>query len=156
MYADLPAASAAPLGEPRYGFVFDGLPMVLGPGVLTELVDDLALYPVPRSHPGLAGVLNLRGTIVPVFSPLSARSARHSIHPQQRRALVLGQGTQRAGLLLDTLPQLLHLHAPQSAVPPLAGPYAACSTSSWAASGHSGTPLWWEMDLAALLQLLAA
>lgn len=96
-------------GELRYGFEVGGLKLVPAAGVLTEMVAEARVFPVPKAAPGLAGVINLRGTIVPLLDRRATPREQQHIRPFVYRALVLDRDDHRIGLLLDGMPQLLAL-----------------------------------------------
>jgi chemotaxis signal transduction protein len=154
MTTETPGQPAAPEGELRYGFRLAGLQLVPAARVLTELVGDAQVYPVPRGPAALAGVINLHGTIVPLFDPALIGRPRPDIRPSRRLALVFDRDEQRAGLLVDAAPELLRLVPAGPARAP-SGPLAASVRRAWqAAEGAADT--WWEFDHRAAFAWLAA
>lgn len=139
-------------GELRYGFEVAGLRMVPAARVLTELVAEARVFPVPKAASGLAGVINLRGTIVPLLDRRGApREARH-IRPFAHRALVFDREDHRVGLLLDGMPQLLALvPADEGLALPHAGAteegasLLAFLTKPWARVDQPDE-IWWEFN----------
>jgi hypothetical protein len=152
-HAEQPPASA---GEPRYGFHFAGLALVPAARVLTELVADAQVFPVPRAPAALAGVINLHGTIVPLFDARLVGQPRPDIRPTRQLALVFDRDEQRAGLLVAAAPQLLRLApAPQAQRP--AGLLQGSLRQAWEHRAGADAPpsLWWEFDHRAAFALLA-
>lgn len=149
----LPEPGEVPAGSARYGFECAGLLLVPPAGMLTELVAQAPVFPVPRSVSALVGVLNLHGHIVPVLDPDRIGHARLNLQPAPQRVLVFGRGDQRIGVRLKGMPQLLQLSpGPTIALRPQ-GVLTRFLTHAW-------TPLdrphqvWWEFDpLAALAHL---
>ncbi len=151
------SAPEAPRGELRYGFVFGGLRLVPASRVLTELVADAAIFAVPGAPPALAGVINLHGTIVPVFDAERLDSPRADLRPQRHDALVFDRDEQRVGLLLGAQPQLLTLQPAEGAVEMPAGLLATSLRRAWReppTAGGDGA-VWWEFDHHAAFALLA-
>jgi purine-binding chemotaxis protein CheW len=104
-------------GELRYGFEVAGLKLLPAAGVLTEMVAEARVFPVPKAAPNLAGVINLRGTIVPLLDRRAVPREAGHIRPFVCRALVLDRDDHRVGLLIDNMPQLLALMPLASASP---------------------------------------
>lgn len=145
-------------GELRYGFVVGGLHLVPAQRVLTEMIAQARIFPVPRSAPGLAGVTNLRGTIVPLLDRRETRRGAPSIQPFTHRALVFDRDESRVGLLLDTQPELLSLVPAPVDTPRPASPLSAFLTRPWAQLDQNGQPLgqiWWEFNHRAAFESLA-
>ena len=157
MLAESPDVAAAAEGELRYGFRLAGLLLVPAARVLTELVADAQVFPVPRGPAGLAGVINLHGTIVPLFDPAQGAGPRADIRPTRRLALVFDRDEQRAGLLVDAAPEPVRL-LPAAETHRPAGPLAASLRRAWLQVAAPGTArtLWWEFDHRAAFALLAA
>lgn len=149
-----PRDSASVNGELRYGFVVGGLRLVPAQRVLTEMIAQARIFPVPRSAPGLAGVTNLRGTIVPLLDRREARRGAPSIQPFTHRALVFDRDESRVGLLLDTQPELLSLMPAPDDTPRPASPLSAFLTRPWAQADQNGQ-IWWEFNHRAAFESLA-
>lgn len=143
-------------GELRYGFEVAGMRLVPAAGVLTEMVAEARVFPVPKAAPGLAGVINLRGTVVPLLDRRTqVREAGH-IRPFVHRALVFDRDDHRVGLLLDDMPRLLALLPVDPALAlaesadagagtsPSAG-LKAFLTRPWCRVDQQGE-IWWEFN----------
>lgn len=154
MQPDPSAAPPRPAGELRYGFALGGLLLVPAAGVLTELVDHAQVHPIPRSAAALAGVLNLHGTIVPLFDLAALGRARTDIRPLPRRALVFDREERRAGLLVESLPELVTLVPPELPAAAPAGPLAPFLVRAWAQADRPQRR-WWEIDHRAAFEFLA-
>lgn len=153
-----PTDGSDPWPQRRYGFVWEGWRLVVAAGVLTELVADAQVFPVPRAAPALLGMMNLRGSVVPVFD-VQRLTQGHStdIRPQLRRVLVFGRDTDsRGALVLTGTPELLTLRPPTvgplPAQPPAGrlSPFLRCA---WQAS-ELPESLWWELDHHAVFHFL--
>jgi chemotaxis signal transduction protein len=141
-------------GELRYGFVVGGLPLVPAHRVLTEMIAQARVFPVPRSAPGLAGVTNLRGTIVPLLDRREKRRGAANIRPFTHRALVFDRDESRVGLLLDNQPELLSLMPAPDDTPMPASPLSAFLTRAWVRVDQGGQ-IWWEFNHRAAFESLA-
>ena len=88
----------------RFGFELLGIKLVPAEGVLTELVADTPVFPIPKSAASLVGLTSLRGSLVPLFDPALIGRTSPDIRPQQRLVLVFGRDDDRAGVLVDAAP----------------------------------------------------
>ena len=138
----------------RYGFRVAGLQLVPAARVLTEMVAQARAYPVPKAAAALAGVINLRGTIVPLFDPQAVDQSIQDIRPTQRRAMVFGHEDERAGLVLALDPELLTLVAPPVNPPRPDSPLADFLVRPWVQSDDA-LQIWWELDHHAAFKYLA-
>jgi chemotaxis signal transduction protein len=132
-------------GELRYGFEVGGLRLVPAAGVLTEMVAEARVFPIPKAAGALSGVLNLRGTIVPLFDLQTLAQVAADIRPSQRRALVFDRDEQRAGFLLDAVPELVALVAAPANTPHPAGALAEFLTRAWSRADQP-QQIWWQLD----------
>lgn len=145
---------AAPRGSVRYGFELAGLHLVPAEGVLTELVAEAKVFPVPRAADAVAGVINLHGTIVPVLDADPAGAAAADLRPGRRRALVFDREEQRIAVLLKGFPRLLTLLPGAAATPRPQGPLARFLTRAWCQADQPSQH-WWEFDHRAAFESLA-
>ncbi len=150
-----PRLAATPHGgELRYGFEVDGLRLVPAAGVLTEMVAEARVFPIPKAAGALSGVLNLRGTIVPLFDMKMLACVATDIRPSQRRALVFDRDEQRAGLLFDGVPELVGLVAAPTNTPRPVGPLVEFLTRAWSRADQP-KQIWWEFDHRKVFDFLA-
>jgi chemotaxis signal transduction protein len=154
------AAAADNLIKPRssnlrYGFRIAGLQLVPFERVVTEVVADARVFPVPKSAPSLAGIVNLRGTIVPLLDPDALGTPVTDIRPSQQRALVFDREDMRVGVLIKDDPALVALvEAPANVARP-DSPLAAFLLQPWVQEDQP-TQIWWEFDHRAAFQFLAS
>jgi chemotaxis signal transduction protein len=141
-------------GELRYGFCVAGLHLVPAARVLTEMIAEARVFPVPKSSPALAGVTNLRGTVVPLLDRREARRGTPSIRPFMQRALVFDHDDHRLGLLLDAQPELLTLVPAPSDTPKPESTLSAFLTRAWAELDQPDR-IWWEFNHRAAFEALA-
>jgi chemotaxis signal transduction protein len=142
---DAVAIQAAPrLSQARYGFVLDGLHLTAAAGVMTELIAKAVVFPIPKSAPALVGVMNHRGSTVPVFDAGSRPAQRQGIRPKLHNVLVFGEGEHRAGMVFDGTPSLIELMPSGERTKP--GTHlSAYLLQPWqSALADQGT--WWDFD----------
>jgi uncharacterized membrane protein len=154
--ASAPNILIAPRNQnPRYGFKVAGLNMVPAESVLTEVIADARVFPVPKSAAALAGVVNLRGTIVPMFDPAAIDSTVNSLRPSQQRALVFDREESRVGLLINDDPVLVPLVPGADALTRPDNPLARFLIKPWAQE-NAPEMIWWEFDHRAAFEFLAS
>ena len=90
----------------RYGFRIGGLALLVPEGIETDVLDNPRVFPLPRAPHWLAGILNQRGNVVPVFDILKLLElqARPS---KARQILLMGHAAQAVAVYIDSLPQPL-------------------------------------------------
>ncbi len=131
---------AAPGTGLRYGYRLGGLALLVDAGLKSEVMEAARLCPVPRTPPALAGLVNVRGNIVPVFD---LEQALGLPPPDQapEHVLVLGEGEAAAGVRIARLPESVRLAGAVEAAPPPA--LAGHVQGAW--HDVHGT-LWWALD----------
>ncbi len=137
-----------------HGFRVAGLHLVPAARVLTEVVAQADVFPVPKSSTALMGVMNLRGTIVPLFDPLLLGQAASHISPSKRHALVFDREEQSLGVLLDGDPELMSM---VPAVGTHTRPVSVLSdylTRPWVRADQP-QQIWWEFNHRAAFGFLA-
>ena len=92
-------------------FGLDGSEYAVALGAVTEILRARALTEIPRARPPLLGVLNLRGTITPVYDPSLRLGVAGTVRvcagpdcerpPRPARILVVRTGLGPAGLWVD-------------------------------------------------------
>jgi len=118
----------------------------------SELTEMPNVYPLPRMPPNLLGLVNLHGRIVPLFDLARLFETEH-LAREKRMLLVIGHGSDAAGIVIDGLPRRLGL-TPEAEIIPPALPAAAAS----AVLGCylHGDDAWFEFDYAQLLDQLVS
>lgn len=71
-----------------------------------ELIEDVRLFPLPRTAPWCRGLVNLRGQLVPAFD-LHESLDLTRLRPARQWWLVLGRGEDAVAFAIDALPRLL-------------------------------------------------
>lgn len=153
-FSQMLRGAVPPMGELRYGFRVAGLQLVPAARVLTEMMAEARVFPVPKAAPALAGVTNLRGTIVPLLDRRQVRRGAPTIRPFVQRALVFDRDDNRIGLLLDSPPELLALTPAPSDTPRPASTLSAFLTRAWSQVDQP-EQIWWEFNHRAAFESLA-
>lgn len=96
-----PKASVAAERPRRWLLNLGGTRLLLDGDVVGEILDDAAVFAVPRTPDWVAGVINHRGTLVPVFDLALRLSGQRST---AGLLIVLGEDEQAVALSLDELP----------------------------------------------------
>lgn len=106
----------------REGFRIGELRLMIRYEDGSELTDMPQVYLLPRAPAWFLGMANLHGALVPVFDPAVLFGVAHD-EAAKPMFLVLGHGEDRAGIVIDGLPQRLRIAATEridnAAVPPL-------------------------------------
>lgn len=102
----------------RYGFRIGELGFLIGADTVSEVVEQATVYPVPQTPPWLAGIVNLRGNLVPVFDLQRCLEFKVD-HQEKRYLLVLDKGDDAIGLFIENLPQLMNANHKLAHPPPL-------------------------------------
>jgi chemotaxis signal transduction protein len=101
----------------RYGFRVGQLGLLVPEGMLCEVIQRPAVYPLPRTPGWLPGLMNLRGSLVPVFD-LHLYLGREG-GAAQPVLLVLGAGSQAAGIYADAIPERVSPGRAAAQAPPM-------------------------------------
>lgn len=83
-----------------------------------EYFESQTLFRIPTRHPIFRGLINRRGTLVPVFDIGMLFNAQACLS-NQAAVLVLGTADDAAGLILDTTPYRVALTRRQKEAPPV-------------------------------------
>jgi chemotaxis signal transduction protein len=134
----------------RFGFRVDDIGLLVPAGMLSELVEETDVYPLPMAPPWLRGLINLRGGLVPVFD-LKALLDMEPRAEAPPRLLVLGVGTRAVCLMIDQLPVPVSIDQRPSQQPPL----PALLGEHCRAAYVQDHELWVDFDLDGLLRAVA-
>lgn len=97
----------------RFGYRIGTHHFVLDKTLLTELVIKPVIYPIPQKPTWLNGVINLRGTIVPVIDLSQTLNTVFYNNPGEY-VLVIDKGADTLALLVDAPPASLTNSRPQT------------------------------------------
>ncbi len=114
--AQLPQARQS--ASVRFGFRVGEIGLLVPMGMLSELVEQSDIYPVPTTPAWFPGLINLRGDLVPVFDLTQLFNMQGS-DAQKSKLLVLNTGAEAVSVLIDGLPQALDISRYVKQSPPL-------------------------------------
>ena len=154
--AALAAPAAAMEEDPnqvvRQAFRIGHMRLVAPFATASELTEMPNVYPLPRMHQNLLGLVNLHGRIVPLFDLANLFETTHA--PREKRmVLVIGHGKDAAGIVIDGLPRRI-VFMPEDQIIPPALPEAAATAVI--ATYLSGKDAWYEFNYAQLLDQLVS
>ena len=111
VFADNSVATTTPIEEvlQRQGFRIGDMQLMVRYEDGSELTELPPVYRLPNAPPWFWGMVNLHGTLVPVFD-LCEFFGMERNSDTKRMLLVLGHETQLAGVVIDGLPQRLRPH----------------------------------------------
>jgi len=118
----------------------------------SELVEMPNVYPLPRAPANLLGLVNLHGRIVPLFDLAELFETEH-LPREKRMVLVIGHGSNAAGIVIDGLPRRM-VFTPDTQMMPPALPAAAATAVTGAYA--DGKDAWFEFNYAQLLDQLVS
>lgn len=107
------ARAVAPI---RFGARVGDIGLLIPLGMLSELVEDAEIYPLPTTPPWFQGLINLRGSLVPVFD-LKALFGNVGQKVERTNLLVLNSREEAVGILIDGLPMTLDVAQPNEQLP---------------------------------------
>ena len=131
----------------RYGARIGNIGLVIPAQTPCEVVDRSTVYVIPRTSGHFAGLINLRGNLVPVFD----------LHvllgidvPPQRPLLVLNRGGDAVALPIDALPEVVAVGQKISQLP-----YVPDTLQPYLRGGYLDTDrIWIDVDLDRLFRAL--
>ena len=85
---------------------------------IKEIVRLQPVTPVPRSPAWLKGIVTLRGVIVPIFDLRSRLGLAEIAHGPDTRIVVVYRGEELAGLVVDSITQVMRIGAGAVEPPP--------------------------------------
>ena len=141
----------------RYAIRVGGIGLLIGARVPSEFVLPVPVSRVPNTPDWFAGLINLRGALLPVFDLesmiVSDRDAAQSTVANGRLLfLVLGRGERAAALKIHGFPQPLRGLEPLDQIPPIPAPLDECVSNAMAENGST----WFELDHVRLFEALSA
>jgi purine-binding chemotaxis protein CheW len=92
---------------------------------IKEIIEYTSVTPIPLMPPFLRGVINLRGSVVPVID-LAVRFGQPSTEPGRRACIVIaeiphGEDKQDLGVIVDAVDEVVELPATDIEAPPAFG-----------------------------------
>jgi purine-binding chemotaxis protein CheW len=155
---ELAALAGAPVGQGdpneivRQAFRIGSMRLLAPFDRASELVEMPDVYPLPRMPENLLGLVNLHGRIVPLFDLAALFETQHA--PREKRmVLVIGHGSDAAGIVIDGLPRRMAFMPDTRIVPPA---LPAAAADAVLATYVAGPDAWFEFDYAQLLEQLVS
>ena len=147
-----PEASNAPAIK-RYGFCIQGIHLLAPQNVYCELIPNFHPSPLPNAPEYVLGLINLRGNLLPVYQ-LGKQDKHATAEVRHKKyALLLGQASKSAALVIDDKPQAITLR--DENISPTTD-----SLPEWLSSSIDGSFIidgttWHDLDAKALFRHLA-
>lgn len=88
----------------RLGFHVGSIGLLIAEHAISELREMVALCQIPNTAGWLLGLINLRGNLVPVFDLSMLLGLEKPAEKKKRMLLILGQGDEAGGIVIDDLP----------------------------------------------------
>jgi chemotaxis signal transduction protein len=147
-----PAIHELPLVQRAYGFSVGGHDYMVSPGVLSELIKSPRWSALPNVPHHFVGLLNVRGSIVPVFN-LGCFISGISPSNSAPYVLVIGTLSHAAALVLHDIPQAIDLSRCEQTDDYLSAPKAIahCIKHSYRCNNR----VWLELSHEVLFSTLA-
>ena len=105
--ADMVIAATVEKEVGRYGFRIGTLGFLITPGVGSEVMQIPTIWTLPGAPPWLLGLINLRGSLVPVYELRQVMGLGQRAAGEKPLVMVFDQGEKAVGILIDDFPQLL-------------------------------------------------
>jgi twitching motility protein PilI len=109
--------SAEPVSK-RYGVAIGNIRLLIEPRTVGEVLDELPVYAIPNTAPWFLGLINVRGSTVPVFD-LHRLFEFADEQSQARRMLMLDRGDSAVAMHIDGFPRTVETSKKMSRLPPL-------------------------------------
>lgn len=142
--AHIAAARHARIEEKRvrYGFRVGSLGLLIDPDAGSEVLPIPAMAILPGAPPGFAGLINLRGNLAPIYDLRVLLGLPPPQPGVQFLALVLGQGDDAVGIIIEGYPTALTRLNPLNDFPSLPDTLA-----KYVPTGYTqDSAIWLEFD----------
>lgn len=123
----------------RYGFMVSTLSFLLKPGEKVEIIEAIPVCPLPNTPQWLAGMINVRGNLLPVFDLKLLLDLQVTM--QSKWIMIFGHGSSAAGIYIDTLPVSIRTGEATVETPPLPELLRTCATHIY----NQGETRWIEV-----------
>ena len=134
----------------RYGYQIGTLSLLIGLATGSEVIPMPPLATIPNTPPGLRGMLNLRGNLVPVFDLLILLGLEEQEKTVKPMVLVLDQGDKAVGVIVDGFPQALSGMRKLQQLPQLPPKLEGCVPAGYVKEDM----LWLEFDHESFFNML--
>ncbi len=141
----------------RYGFCIQGIHLLAPQNVYCELIPNFHPSPLPNAPDYVLGLINLRGNLLPVYQlgkrDKHATSASTAEVRHKKYALLIGQVSKSAALVIDDKPQAITLSDESTSS-------TTDNLPEWLSSSINGSFIidgttWHDLDAKALFRHLA-
>ncbi|KOR28808.1 hypothetical protein TI05_14480, partial [Achromatium sp. WMS3] len=102
----------------RFGFQIGDIGLLIPIAMVSEVVVDIDIYPLPTTPKWFRGLINLRGSLVPIFD-LKTLFDIQTKSEKTPRLLVLNERIKTVGILVDTPPKNVAIGQALTQTPPL-------------------------------------
>lgn len=124
----------------RFGFRIGDLGLLVPIGMVSELIEEYEVYHLPTTPEWFRGLMNLRGSLVPIFDLKILFEMRTG--GIKSRLLILNERSKAVGVLIDNVPKNVELGQPLPQTPPLPQLLAQYSQGSYV----KNQDIWIEFD----------
>jgi len=131
--------------ELRFGYSIGYFNFVLEKKLVSEIIIEPTIYPIPNGPDWLKGMINIRGNILPVFDLTQMLTTRLK-SSLGHYVLVVDEGSQALALLIDALPKSLPNPTPAEEI----GEISSISSDYLAPGVVSENIKWLELDIKSL------
>jgi twitching motility protein PilI len=145
-------SAQAPEPQTRYGYRIGDLGLLIGQRALCEVIPPPTPTRIPGTPQWFNGVMNIRGSLVPVFDLRALLGLRPRDGAGQRTGIVLDSGEHAAAVVVDGYPVPLRELSAFTDQPPMPSPLKPFVTATWG----QGRDVWFDLDHRQLFVSLAA
>ena len=134
----------------RYGVMIADIGFLIAQNTASEIIEGIEVYPLPNSARCMAGLINLRGNVVPIFDlnlVLNAEPPKIN----QRLLLVLGEAEHAVGIYIEQLPQAINKSVVLTQRPPIPSVLEKFVNTAYLAEEN----IWLDFDYVTLFKALA-
>ncbi len=135
----------------RYGYRIGDHGFLVKPETRSEVVEEHTVHPVPLTESFVRGMVNLRGNLVPVFDLVPLLTS-DKVGSQSQTVLVVGDGGDEIGVLVDDIPRAIYDSGTRSEAPALPESFQEFVRET---IPHGGTN-WVEFDCQAYFRAYAS
>ena len=135
----------------RFGFRIGEINLLLNESAMSEVVKNVAIYPLPNTPPWIQGILNLRGILVPVFN-IRKHLEQDNTNSKRDILLVIDKGERSFAVYIDQLPNSIDLDSEdffKSEIPPDIPQLLKTHTNE---AFSSGKEIWLDIDYDAFIK----
>ena len=131
----------------RYGVNICGYHLLFGKSVPCETVVNFTIYSIPNMPAWVYGVINLRGSIVPIFKLDELLSEDKKQYKDYHTALIIGPQADAIGLATANLPLAVEIDEMETAKFPTPSRIPAILSNCTQAVYNVAGKTWIEIDL---------